>query len=69
MKIFLLLVSFLFTCLICHNQASAENTEERFQDIFITAGYATAIGAGLGATGRDARHRRATGPVRTHWRV
>jgi hypothetical protein len=29
--------------------AFAQSTEERFQDVFITAGYATAFGAALGA--------------------
>jgi hypothetical protein len=29
--------------------AEAQSTEERFQDVFITAGYATAFGAALGA--------------------
>lgn len=29
--------------------AQAPSTEERFQDVFITAGYATAFGAALGA--------------------
>ena len=30
-------------------QALAQSTEERFRDLFVTAGYATAFGAALGA--------------------
>ena len=30
-------------------QALAQSTEERFRDLFVTAGYATALGAALGA--------------------
>lgn len=31
------------------SRAQAQSTEERFQDLFVTAGYATAFGAALGA--------------------
>lgn len=31
------------------SRATAQSTEERFQDLFVTAGYATAFGAALGA--------------------
>lgn len=34
---------------IGYTPASAQSTEERFQDLFTTAGYATAFGAALGA--------------------
>jgi hypothetical protein len=43
------LIGILSICSLFPHLASAESTEERFHDIFITAGYATAIGAGLGA--------------------
>ena len=41
---FLALLSSLFT-----RPGYSQSTEERFQDLFITAGYATAFGAALGA--------------------
>ncbi len=44
-------------------QLKADSTEQRFQDLFITAGYATAFGAALGAaalsfSGNPERHLR-----------
>lgn len=42
--IFSIILSFVWTA-----NTYAQNSEERFQDIFITAGYATAFGAALGA--------------------
>ena len=37
------------TTIVMASPAFAQSTEERFQDLFTTAGYATAFGAALGA--------------------
>ena len=42
-------VALLLSTLSITLRAEAQSTEERFQDVFITAGYATAFGAALGA--------------------
>ncbi len=44
----LFIAAAVFCCTIGQS-ANAQSSEERFQDIFITAGYATAFGAALGA--------------------
>jgi hypothetical protein len=44
MKRLILVFAFLIS-----TTSQAQSTEERFQDVFITAGYATAFGAALGA--------------------
>lgn len=45
----LMLVSLLFATLFTAGAARAQSTEERFQDLFVTAGYSTAFGAAMGA--------------------
>lgn len=42
-------VSLVLSYTLVSQQAVAQSAEERFQDIFITAGYATAFGAAIGA--------------------
>ena len=43
------IVALLLVIYLTPNNAQAQTTEERFQDLFVTAGYATAFGAALGA--------------------
>lgn len=59
----LVLSAALFFVSLFPGSAQAENTEQKFQDLFITAGYATAFGAALGAAalsfnGNPERHLR-----------
>lgn len=48
--VFNLLISlFIFTSLTAFAQARATSTESAFKDVFLTAGYSTILGAGIGA--------------------
>jgi hypothetical protein len=47
MTALLLMITMTVTALPA-NTAQAQNVEERFQDLFVTAGYATAFGAAIG---------------------
>ena len=45
----ILILTLTISVLCGSKNAAAQSTEERFQDLFTTAGYATAFGAALGA--------------------